>query len=1083
MKLLNGNNIASQLVAHALNRVAIYNESVINLYTKNGNANNLLLLPTKYEIPDVVRLKISPNGDVVAAQTFTQTIRCKDGVQTPFSTVGHFDVADSGLMVVSDYRNNAVQLITDSITNITATLGADDRVVCGRTKYVIYSPTRMLTALYTDVVFVSDAPAKEIVHIMHVENDNFAIFYKDGTATYKGVTRQTNVPFKGHREQGQHLTLTDYKNDYVVGRKNPLTSPYVLRPFLHKAPPSMVGAEWDKLLLHLPGQTTGTTADLKNGLLLTDSANVTISSDAPQVGGKSFGFNGLTSSLATSDSINLQLGSADFTIEFYVKVTKVAAEYAVIFQKGAVGNVNVPAYALMAYADGTFLFGASATGSAYSVGNEKWGKWEKDVWTHIAITRQGNKWRCFQDGMLQAVYTTTSTLIAYSGNGIQLGHVRLNNFVSGTPAYLLEGLISGFTMRNYAKYTANFFVQPVPLAKTIIRPSDITPWVWTQFSFADNEALEDVSETPVTLTGATITGNKLVNTDQTNPPLTKAKPLYFSATEDFSIEGWFNLASITAYGCTLISIDMLGVGGTGNQQFNLIITQDLSCAFWITPNGTNTNYVVNPDTPKVTLNKDYHLAACRVNGTLTVYLDGVPIYTGSYPNAGFKSTEFLSVRRGATGSRWNMRILRGLSAYIAAFTPPTKLTLTPLYYDAAVEADIVFQSCFRRNALVDEKTANPVTLTSATVANGRVSIAAANASRFSAPCGYFAAADFTIECVGRALAGTGYASAFLSMWTTTGTAGNMFALHRDSTGKVVFSFATSSGTTTLTSTVAIAFNVDIHIVVERYNGVITMYFDGVSVASVANAQAGIDGSASRVLRNNWDDGGLTGNNEITDIRIAKRAMYKGVIVRRAIYPRITALAEIGTNVFRMFNNDGTLNSALTNNGATITNGQATFVAGNYMTLPDDPNLAFGLADFEINYEFSIQQVNTASGSATTSLFYWGTFASGGQPLNFEVGYSHTAGAFFFSTSNDNSALNKVCTYAIVLNTFYKVRIVRRNGNMYFYVNGTLIFTSAFAVDVSYDVSRQLLIGRRLGGTSGGVIWNASMIVRSLNILK
>jgi len=635
-------------------------------------------------------------------------------------------------------------------------------------------------------------------------------------------------------------------------------------------------------------------------------------------------------------------------------------------------------------------------------------------------------------------------------------------------------IIGTFAPQNTADTTHRVMILNSGVAPSMVFDTTL----WSQFSFRDNLAIDDVTQAPVLLSNATITGNKLVNTASTDKPMDMAMPLYLSAAEDFSIEGWLNMSSIPDAAAAL---SMYAPSGSTDFAFFLGAQANGTVIAIVNDNGAspNTGRITVP-AAGFTLNADHHLAVGRVAGVLTIYLNGVPIYSGPNATATFRSTEFLNIRNGAIGKRWNMRIFRGKSAYNGPFTPPTILpTITPAVYDEAVAADIVFQSCMRQNSLVNEATGENITLLgTATVAYGRLNIQPQATSRFSAPCAYFGAADFTIECkvrmpVNPATAESGimgqYGNAFDAncnwlMWTS-GSRG------------VIFYWVDSAGSArNIQASVPLPLNSDCHVVVEKVGSTITMYFDGVKVAEGSAPIPFINRAALRPLRNLWDNTSGTANTlQVTNIRIAKRAMYNGKITPASTLPRIKMA---GTTII----DKGSL--ALGSGvGTSVVADGVRITPGSYITIPPSQALVLGSGDFTIDMEFSLQssQPSGANGSLV-ALVFWGNVATPGSPMNYEVNYNFGTGNLGFSVGNESSAQYRIFPANFALNTMYKVQVTRSSGMLSFWVDNVKIGESAFTDDIQLDTNTQFLIGRRIGA-SGGVIWNSDMTLKNFRIVR
>lgn len=460
MKLLNTVTLPNQFVAQGINHIAVYRDGVVSLIQKDKPNSKLAEASQTYNLMGVRSVRISPSGEYIAVQTKTKTVRMHNGVQENFdNNVGAYSIADTGQIVMIALASGAVQVIDSSVTNLTVAVTDDDRVVCAKGRYMVYNRARTITATYSDLVLTPVASAKEIVYVTHDHNGKFVVFYADNTFSVDGSAAKTlAAPAQGFRDVGDQVLCTDTRKDWCINHFRPLAFPEQVRPFKWTAPVS-VNVDYNDMLLMAPGSGfTTANFDLKNGLAVTNSTAMTSVSDSPYgVTGKSLSFNGTTSVLQTADHANIQLGSNDFTIEYFIKIVSLPSGTGLIFNKGADG-IAAAAYAMVATdSTKTFNFVGSLNGSTYPIGNVQWGQWEPNVWTHIAVTRKGNVFRCFQNGAMKAKFTVAGSLFPYAGKGLQLGHYRSGNYDTGTANSFINGLINGFQILNYAKYVHDFY--------------------------------------------------------------------------------------------------------------------------------------------------------------------------------------------------------------------------------------------------------------------------------------------------------------------------------------------------------------------------------------------------------------------------------------------------------------------------------------------------------------------------------------------------------------------------------------------------------------------------------------------------
>lgn len=437
---------------------------------------------------------------------------------------------------------------------------------------------------------------------------------------------------------------------------------------------------------------------------------------------------------------------------------------------------------------------------------------------------------------------------------------------------------------------------PWPFERNTGGPPPNNQYVWSQLTFKEGLPLDEASETLLTMgSGTTVESDgTLTTTNANDAALNGMPPPYIKANEDFSVEGWIAFTSINEYGGSILTLDGLGIGGEGNRSLMFaVLPSSQGLHFLLTPTGTTDAYGVTASPIPEFSQPKVHVAVGRVGGVLTLYVNGQPKLTQPNTSSGFLSTELMSVRRGATGKRWNIRMMRGVSAYNGPFTPPTELPkLVHETYTEEEQRGIVFQSSFRRNEFVNEITRDPFTLSgTAAMQWNRIITQQASSSRFEAPLAYFGAGDFTIECKFRITQAMGNGQCgVITQWAYGGQAGNSWCLFFVGPLQLQFAYV-YSGTSIYSfnaNRLISKYNVDTHVVVEKVGNIVSMYFDGDLVGQMNAPLPMIDNSQVRGLRDNWDS--FPANSDalhVTNVRIAAKALYKGTIGRpRVALPRV-----------------------------------------------------------------------------------------------------------------------------------------------------------------------------------------------------
>ena len=622
------------------------------------------------------------------------------------------------------------------------------------------------------------------------------------------------------------------------------------------------------------------------------------------------------------------------------------------------------------------------------------------------------------------------------------------------------------------------------------RPVDLTD-LWMQLRFKDNEVIDEVTETYVKLLGTATVSNEELNTTAASSSKMESHQILFESNEDFTIELDVYPISVGGEGGTLLGV--WNTGGQSNNGWIIIMNADRTVAFAHSANGTSYPMLYSEDV--LPLNQWSHVAVVRKEGNIRMALRGTfQTTTQQNASATYRSTLPISTSLNNTnawlnGKRRNLRISTK-AKYTTNFVPATIL---PEYvrptYSVEDAAAIVLQLPLRRESLQDESSQNSLSLSAATVANSRITTTASTASYFSTQSRAFGAGDFTIELNIRPTSvHATWGACLLGQWFSAGNAsdGNRWGLILYPNRSIGFIMARSANASDSASTVSAAavvtLGVDSHIVVERVNGRLTLYVNGVEVASSLSLNFPIRGAAPYVVRSLSATNVYTYAGQSWNIRIADRAMYRGAIPKHINFPAMPGPLQPILHVSGVSLPVGT-----TNVGCTLGENGISVPVGGYLSVPSDPKYALARGDFTIDAVLTVRGtvLGTGSGSthALTPLFFWSTWAAAGQPLNYELYLNHTNNNIVVNTNWSDSTQNRSAPYITTIGQKINIRVVRRRSILYFYVDGQLLKQSSFPVDVGYDVNQPILIGRRKGGGSGEVSWYCDMLLESLTITK
>lgn len=164
-------------------------------------------------------------------------------------------------------------------------------------------------------------------------------------------------------------------------------------------------------------------------------------------------------------------------------------------------------------------------------------------------------------------------------------------------------------------------------------------------------------------------------------------------------------------------------------------------------------------------------------------------------------------------------------------------------------------------------------------------------------------------------------------------------------------------------------------------------------------------------------------------------------------------------------------------------------ASDFATLPNDANILPGTGDFTLEWFQKINSVpaNPADGSKLVPVLYWGSFASGSNPLNLDVILNQT-GAPTASIAGVNHGTGNYKTFGlsenVSLTEVEHMAFVRKDGVQRFYRRGKRQGVDvANTLNFNNSTSSLLNLGRRLGGGSGNVSWNMDGYLLGMRMTK
>ena len=443
---------------------------------------------------------------------------------------------------------------------------------------------------------------------------------------------------------------------------------------------------------------------------------------------------GTVTNLLTPYSSALVL-TGDFTIELWIY--PLAAGGMIINMAGGSGIANA-SYELVW--NGTAVnFAASSTNASYDIGSETGatgtiGIPRLNEWSHIAVTRQGNVYRGFLNGVQG--YTQTLALTPYNPatRGLSIGANYTTTWGTASPTNSIAGYMSNLRiLKGTALYTANFNVpntQLTAIANTVLLTcqndgvNGLVDNSVNNFTLTRNgpvgykqftpllQANASVTLTPAFSTGTTsytfTTGSNIEAISVTPTAVDAAATIRFNGNVVLN-NGFANIASALPYTNNGYSTSFTaGMLRYANAAPVNTAGYSWTAELWVNPNGvytaTNTLFAKRVDSATTTAYEGYlnittgavsfyngasfvsgytlpantwsHVAYTYDGVYINIYVNGRIIYTSAVTIT--DNAAQLNIGGTVGYSEWmlgrisNFRFIKGYVIYTETFTPPSQ---------------------------------------------------------------------------------------------------------------------------------------------------------------------------------------------------------------------------------------------------------------------------------------------------------------------------------------------------------------------------------------------------------------------------
>ena len=149
-------------------------------------------------------------------------------------------------------------------------------------------------------------------------------------------------------------------------------------------------------LLHFDGEDASTTFTDESGKSWTALNQAQIDTAQYKFGGSSLLLDGVNDAIYTNDHADFAVGSGNFTIDTWIRLANIGKDQ-IICAHGQEGNVSNFSWIFYVASSNklscTFGIGGSGVNLVSSSQTVS-----QNVWTHVAVTRNGSNWYLFQDG-------------------------------------------------------------------------------------------------------------------------------------------------------------------------------------------------------------------------------------------------------------------------------------------------------------------------------------------------------------------------------------------------------------------------------------------------------------------------------------------------------------------------------------------------------------------------------------------------------------------------------------------------------------------------------------------------------------
>ena len=416
-----------------------------------------------------------------------------------------------------------------------------------------------------------------------------------------------------------------------------------------------------------------------NAFTITPSGNAAVTSFSPFAplaeysavsnGGSGY-FDGNGDYLTVANGAGLQLGSGNFTIEFWFYAFNFNTDYFFLIGNSGSSNENNYSYVFASNGSKQMVYALSSNGTSWNLLNTSMGiELTANNWNHIALVRNGSSILPYVNGVLGTTQTISASLYSLT-SPVYIGSVA--NLYSYFPGYISNMRI----LKGTALYTSTFTPPTSPL--TAITNTSLL-LNFTNASIIDSTAkndLETVGDAQVS-TSVKKFGTGSLKFDGTGDYLKAPNNSNFQmGSGSFTIEMWLYTPSLPSAYKRVFGTTAPTISAATDEGINLEITNTNKMSGTCVVGST---YYSVTDTTDIPTSTWTHWALVRNGSTLTLYRDGTSVSTTSISGTSNWSTTFDayvgrwvgSSARDYNGYIDDLRITKGVARYTSNFTPPS----------------------------------------------------------------------------------------------------------------------------------------------------------------------------------------------------------------------------------------------------------------------------------------------------------------------------------------------------------------------------------------------------------------------------